>query len=221
MSRPAGWGKATLPLAKWSRLVLRGGLRRSFVSCAGLHADATIRRDDRIGFLTAPRPGLTIPSMQLTRRDLLTAVASVSALVAAPRVGEAQSLWRDTMPFPDFGPVTPTRDEFQGQLNQVFRVSRPGQSAYGLRLAAVQDAAAARQAGTVGHQFAFTLMFVGPVADPLPEGTYDMSGGAGAQYELFLKRGAVVNGMQCYEVPFNNPERLDRAFAVPQPKTAS
>lgn len=160
--------------------------------------------------------------MQLTRRDLLTAVASVSALVGTPRASAAQSLWRDTWPpFPESGPVAPSRAEFENQINQVFRVDRPGQSAYGLRLAAVLDAAAARRAGTAGSQFAYTLMFVGPVADPLPEGTYDMEGGAGAQYLLFLKRGAVVNGMQCYEVPFNNPETLDRAFAAPQPKTAS
>lgn len=158
--------------------------------------------------------------MLLTRRDILTAVASLGALAAVPGGGEAApSLWPETdAPFPAAG--LPTRDEFQSQIDQVFRVNRPGQSAYGLRLAAVQDAAAARRAGTAGSQSAFTVMFVGPVSDPLPEGTYEMVSGAGTQYVLFLKRGAVLSGVQCYEAPFNNPETLDRTFAT-QPKTAS
>lgn len=160
--------------------------------------------------------------MQLTRRDILTAVASIGALAAVPGAGEAaQALWPGTDPqFPAAGPTLPTRDEFQSQIDQVFRVNRPGRSAYGLRLAAVQDAAAAQRAGTAGSQSAFTVMFIGPTSDPLPEGTYELASGAGMQYVLFLKRGAVVSGVQCYEAPFNNPETLDRTF-VSQPKTAS
>lgn len=152
--------------------------------------------------------------MQLTRRDVLTALAAAGALVVKPAASEAgQSSARGVWIAPPWiGPVGPTRSEFESQINQVFRVTRAGQSAYGLGLAAVQDAAAAQRSGRVGSQSAFTVLFVGPVENPLPEGIYDLVSASGAAYQLFLKRGAVLNGLQCYEAAFNNPETLDRTF---------
>lgn len=151
--------------------------------------------------------------MPLTRRDLLSALAA-AAVIAHPAVSQAaQAAWPGSLePVPPTGPAAPTRDEFESQINQLFRVNRPGQPAYGLNLAAVRDAAAAERSGRVGSQAAFTVLFVGPAADPLPEGTYGLTSGTGAAYMLFLKRGGVVNGLRCYEAAFNNPETLDRTF---------
>lgn len=152
--------------------------------------------------------------MQLTRREVLAAVATAGVWVVAPATGEAaqQSPATEWPPLPLYGPAGPTRAEFESQINQIFRVRRQGQSAYGLGLAAVQDAAAASRSGRIGSQSAFTAMFVGPTTDSLAEGSYHLVSAAGAEYFLFLKRGAVVNGLQCYEVAFNNPETLDRTF---------
>ena len=143
--------------------------------------------------------------MKLTRRDILSSLAALGALVADPSRASAQAALprrprRRPGPAPEFGA---TRDAFLQHVNQVFRVYRPGRTAYGIGLVAVLDGAAARAARTEGSQHCFTAMFVGPAADPLPEGTYDVATPAWASLPLFLKRGLVRDGYQYYESAFN------------------
>lgn len=74
---------------------------------------------------------------------------------------------------------------------------------YGIGLVAVVDGAAATAAGTVGSQYCFTAVFVGPAGDPLPEATYDMATPEWASMQVFLKHAMVLNGYQYYEAAFN------------------
>lgn len=143
--------------------------------------------------------------VKLTRREVLSSVAALGALVARPEIAGAQgSLPRRQRlrpgPTPSF---VATRDAFLQHVNQVFRVYRPGRTMYGIGLVAVLDGAAARAARTEGSQYCFTAMFVGPAADPLPEGTYDVATPAWAALPLFLKRSMVQDGFQYYESAFN------------------
>jgi hypothetical protein len=144
--------------------------------------------------------------MNLTRRDVLCAVAAMGALVVTPfetvSARQLPSRFARRRPGgpPPFGA---TRDAFAGQLHQVFQVHRPNAPVYGIGLVAVMDGAAAAAAGTTGSQSCFTPVFVGPAADPLPEGTYDVIAPTGASLPLFLKRSLVQDGYQYYEAPFN------------------
>ena len=144
--------------------------------------------------------------MELTRRDILCAMAAVGALVASPGSAQAAQAAGPTRQTGGIDPVprfVATRDGFARHVDQVFRVLRAGQMPYGLGLVAVHDGAAAQAAGTVGSQHCFTPVFVGPASNPLDERTYEEASPDGLVVSLFLKRGQVLGDLRYYEAPFN------------------
>lgn len=144
--------------------------------------------------------------MKPTRRDVLWTAAALGTALVAPGLAEARSTSSGPVPLPYgfAGGFVPTRQAFTEQLKQVFRVHRPDGAVYGLGLVAVLDGAAAAAAGTIGSEYCFTAIFVGPASDPLPESTYQVSPPGWATAPLFLKRSIVQDGYQYYEVPFNS-----------------
>lgn len=144
--------------------------------------------------------------MKPSRREVLWTAAALGSALVAPGLAEARTPRYVPAVLPNgfAAGFVPTRQAFTEQLKQLFGVHRPGEGMYRLGLVAVLDGAAAAAAGTVGSEFCFTAIFVGPAADPLPEATYQVSPPGWATSPMFLKRSIAQDGYQYYEAPFNS-----------------
>ncbi len=140
--------------------------------------------------------------MGFSRRELVKAGAAFSTWTLLSEAGPATAfaLPQET---PPPAPTTRfTRSAFKKQLNRAFRVQGGGIDTQ-LKLVAVQDPLCAAQAGTVGSEVCFSLVFRGPLSVPLQQATYKARNTAFGAFQLFLVPVGQPTTYAWYEAAFN------------------
>jgi hypothetical protein len=150
--------------------------------------------------------------MATSRRNIITkgALAGIAALVSLP-----ESLFAKPAP----GPIAPalpakrkvvadslpwlSRSMFEGQLNRVFQINKPGMGWIPTQLIAVTDVPTAQAGGNIGHPDCFNVIFQGPSSAVLPQSTYSCNNAALGSFTIFLVPGSVGAKTRNYVATFN------------------
>jgi hypothetical protein len=142
--------------------------------------------------------------MNTSRRHAIRlGLCATASLVAVPGLSEAtpQASQKQQLVSVDDGAFL-RRDLFESQYGQSFIV-RTEKTAVALRLLRVDDQPGARRSGSEGNENNFVVVFRGPRAPKLAQGTYQVDSRSLGTFELFLVPEKATTPGTIYTATFN------------------